>query len=124
MAVVSADHGAQAAHGEGQLQPPAAALEEAEQRVQQLEEELTKLSTELAMARGVGAGDAELKRRAEEAYTGINDALSELRTNILLARDLAGQHQSTPDLTEAIQVSIDRAEDAKGMLRWLREVIE
>jgi hypothetical protein len=117
-----------------------------EARIHELEEELSKLATELALAQsqapahaGNGAAAqasggeevAEIKRRAEEAYTGINDALSELRTNIVLAKDLVAEHGAqVPDaeaartLTEAIQISMDRTEDAKGLLRALREVIE
>ena len=116
--------------------------ESPEARIQQLEEELAKLGTELALAQSSGNGHgnghhdaggdvANIKRLAEDAYTGINDALSELRTNILLAKDLVAQHgKAVPDadavrtLTEAIQVSMDRTEDAKGLLRSLREVIE
>ncbi|HEY2747947.1 MAG TPA: hypothetical protein VGL86_25165, partial [Polyangia bacterium] len=79
-----------------------------------------------------GHGDIEeIKRKAEEAYSGINDALSELRTNILLAKDLVAEHgRAVPDadaartLEDAINVSVDRTEDAKGLLRALREVIE
>jgi hypothetical protein len=73
----------------------------------------------------------EIKKKAEEAYSGINDALSELRTNILLAKDLVAEHgKAVPDhdaartLEDAINVSVDRTEDAKGLLRALREVIE
>jgi hypothetical protein len=93
-----------------------------EARIQQLEEELARLS---------GNGVAEIKKKAEEAYSGINDALSELRTNILLAKDLVAEHgKAVPDhdaartLEDAINVSVDRTEDAKGLLRALREVIE
>ncbi len=97
------------------------AHDEPEARIAALEEELAKLGTELAMSRS----DDDLKRRAEEVYTGINDALSELRTNILLARDLLVKHgPSVPTLAEAIQLSMDRTEDAKGMLRSLREMID
>jgi pSer/pThr/pTyr-binding forkhead associated (FHA) protein len=101
-----------------------------EARIHELEEELAKLATELAVAReapGGGGGNgvdvAEIKKRAEDAYNGINDVLSELRTSILLARDLA-QKGGAPELNEAIQSSVDRTEDAKGLLRTLREVIE
>src|SRR5581483_8004174 len=114
----------------------------------QLEEELSKLATELALAQeqaanasthaaagaqtnAGGADVAEIRKRAEEAYTGINDLLSELRTNVLLAKDLATEHgPHIPDadaaktLAEAIQISVDRTEDTKGLLRALREVIE
>ncbi|MGZ3407558.1 MAG: FHA domain-containing protein, partial [Polyangia bacterium] len=116
----------------------------AEARVHHLEEEVARLEKELAAAHaGGGAGAAtgngqqhvvqltEIKKKAEEAYSGINDALSELRTNILLAKDLVAEHgKAVPDhvaartLEDAINVSVDRTEDAKGLLRALREVIE
>jgi hypothetical protein len=109
--------------------------------VHQLEEEVARLERELqAHAGGGGAATAgnghvvqltEIKRRAEEAYSGINDALSELRTNVLLAKDLVAEHgKAVPDheavrtLEDAINVSVDRTEDAKGLLRKLREVVE
>ena len=115
----------------------------AEARVQHLEEEIARLEKELAAHAGSGGGAAatgngahsaqigEIKKKAEEAYSGINDALSELRTNILLAKDLVAEHgKAVPDhdaartLEDAINVSVDRTEDAKGLLRALREVIE
>jgi chromosome segregation ATPase len=110
----------------------------AEARVHQLEEEIARLEKQLssggAAATGNGAHTAqigEIKKKAEEAYSGINDALSELRTNILLAKDLVAEHgKAVPDhdaartLEDAINVSVDRTEDAKGLLRALREVIE
>ncbi|HWE29675.1 MAG TPA: hypothetical protein VHB97_16815, partial [Polyangia bacterium] len=116
----------------------------AEARVQHLEEEVARLEKELAAAHAGGAGGGaatgngahvvqigEIKKKAEEAYSGINDALSELRTNILLAKDLVAEHgKAVPDhdaartLEDAINVSVDRTEDAKGLLRALREVIE
>jgi chromosome segregation ATPase len=114
----------------------------AEARVHQLEEEIARLEKELAARGGSGGGApatngahaeqiGEIKKKAEEAYSGINDALSELRTNILLAKDLVAEHgKAVPDhdaartLEDAINVSVDRTEDAKGLLRALREVIE
>ena len=114
----------------------------AEARVHQLEEEIARLEKELAARGGSGGGApatngahaeqiGEIKKKAEEAYSGINDALSELRTNILLAKDLVAEHgKAVPDhdaartLEDAINISVDRTEDAKGLLRALREVIE
>jgi chromosome segregation ATPase len=113
----------------------------AEARIHQLEEEVSRLEQELAARGGIAATTGngqqhivqltEIKKKAEEAYSGINDALSELRTNILLAKDLVAEHGSAvPDhdaartLEDAINVSVDRTEDAKGLLRALREVIE
>jgi chromosome segregation ATPase len=111
----------------------------AEAKIHQLEEHVLELEAELVRlkksAGGAGGGNghdiAAIKKKAEEAYSGINDALSELRTNILLAKDLVAEHgRSVPDhdaartLEDAINVSVDRTEDAKGLLRALREVIE
>ncbi|HEX6837483.1 MAG TPA: FHA domain-containing protein, partial [Polyangia bacterium] len=106
----------------------------AEARVHQLEEEIARLEKELGARAPVSNGQnvvVEIKKKAEEAYSGINDALSELRTNILLAKDLVAEHgKAVPDhdaartLEDAINVSVDRTEDAKGLLRALREVIE
>jgi uncharacterized phage infection (PIP) family protein YhgE len=101
-----------------------------EARIQELEEELAKLATDLAMAHeakssnGAPDGGVEIRRHAEEAYHGINDLLSELRTSILLARDLIASGDTSASLKEAIQASVDRTEDAKGVLRTLKEVIE
>jgi chromosome segregation ATPase len=111
----------------------------AEERARKLAKELDKLRDELDQAKAAATtaqpagGNADLskiKKKAEDAYYGINDALSELRTNILLAKDLVAEHgnkvESTAKdtLNEAIQVSADRADDAKGLLRSLLEVIE
>ncbi len=113
---------------------------DAELRIGQLEEELANLGSELAIAKAElegaraaapasGESDQllrEIQRRAEEAYNGVNDALSELRTNVLLARQLVGElgaeSETTHALAAAISSSVDRAEDAKGILRVLREV--
>ncbi len=113
---------------------------DAELRIGQLEEELASLGSELAIAKaelegaraeGPQQGSSselvrEIQRRAEEAYNGVNDALSELRTNILLARRLVGElgadSAAKSELAAAISTSVDRAEDAKGILRVLREV--
>jgi pSer/pThr/pTyr-binding forkhead associated (FHA) protein len=123
----------------------------AEARIAQLEGELAKLGAELALVRaaaeeeaptngvalaaGGGAaasGDSvEIRRRAGAAYAGINDALSELRTNILVARALVAEHKQAvrdPEaaraLEEAIAISVERTEACKGLLRNLREVVE
>jgi chromosome segregation ATPase len=113
----------------------------ADERARKLARELDKMRDELDAAKAAaiqaqpaGGGSspdlAKLKKKAEDAYYGINDALAELRTNILLAKDLVAEHGSRVEATakdtlnEAIQVSVDRADDAKGLLRSLREVIE
>ena len=103
-------------------------------RVQELEAELQELGSQLAIARAAQgtAGSAELvmqlRSRAEDAYNAVNDALSQLRTNILLARRLVGElgndGEAAQSLRAAIAASIDNTEDAKGVLRSLREVVE
>ena len=105
-----------------------------DERVHQLEEELAELGTQLALARAELDGDGtparmtQLRSRAEDAYNAVNDALSQLRTNILLARRLAGElgtdGETAQSLRAAITASIDSTEDAKGVLRALREVVE
>jgi chromosome segregation ATPase len=111
----------------------------AEERARKLARELDKLRDELDAAKnaaaqaqpaGGGVDLSKIKKKAEDAYYGINDALAELRTNILLAKDLVAEHGNRVEATakdtlnEAIQVSADRADDAKGLLRSLLEVIE
>jgi chromosome segregation ATPase len=111
--------------------PNEAKLHQLEEEVSRLERELRAAQQRAASSNGHGGDIEEIKRKAEEAYSGINDALSELRTNILLAKDLVAEHgRAVPDadaartLEDAINVSVDRTEDAKGLLRALREVIE
>jgi chromosome segregation ATPase len=115
----------------------------AEERARKLARELDKLRDELDSAKTAAANAQaqhasggnnsdmpKIKKRLEDAYYGINDALAELRTNILLAKDLVSEHghkvepTAKDTLNEAIQVSADRADDAKGLLRSLLEVIE
>jgi uncharacterized protein (DUF3084 family) len=145
----SAEQAKQSAHPQ-LMDSTAEVMVPAEARLQHLEDEVARLERELAAAHaqskssagaaaatgggdhnGAGALVVEIKHRAEEAYSGINDMLSELRTNILLAKDLVAEHgSSVPDhaavrtLEDAINVSVDRTEDAKGLLRKLREVVE
>ena len=105
-----------------------------ESRVRALEEELAQLGSELALARAELEGNGsngladEVKRRAHAAYESVNDALSQLRSNILLAKklvgELGGDSETARSLSAAIAASIDSAEDAKGVLRGLREVAE
>jgi pSer/pThr/pTyr-binding forkhead associated (FHA) protein len=112
----------------------------AEERARKLARELDKMRDELDAAKAAaiqaqpaGGNNVDLskiKKKAEDAYYGINDAIAELRTNILLAKDLVAEHgrhvepTAKDTLNEAIQVSADRADDAKGLLRALLEVIE
>ena len=147
MANATAEQAQQAAHPQ-LMDSTSEVVVPAEARLQHLEDEVTRLERELAAAQAAHGGQnataasatagngssaiiVEIKHRAEEAYSGINDMLSELRTNILLAKDLVAEHgSSVPDhaavrtLEDAINVSVDRTEDAKGLLRKLREVVE
>jgi len=76
---------------------------------------------------------AAMAERAHEVYEAINDILSELRNNAVLADgefgDLAGQIEGqNPDsiriIKEAIDALVGNAEDAKGALRSLKELVE
>ena len=109
----------------------------AESRAADLEEDLRAAQKKLAAAAAAPAahpvnGDAgELKTKAKEVYEGINEALSELRTTILTAKGLFGEIAPTVKdedargaIVEAIKTSMERAEDAKGLLRGLRELAE
>jgi hypothetical protein len=108
----------------------------AEARAAQLEAELKRLQAEAAaaVAGAAGGGDghtAELKQRAREVYDGINEALSELRTTILTAQGLFGEvssnignDETSQAIADAINGSMDRTEDAKGLLRSLKELAE
>ena len=106
-------------------------LKEAETRIRELEIKLAAQPAAApapsAAAPPSGGGDAALKQRVEEVYHGINDILSELRTSVLLAKDLVAEHKpadpaAAQSLTDAVQSSVDKTEDAKGLLRSLREV--
>ncbi len=108
----------------------------AEIRIRELEEELSLLGSDLAIARAEleasaptngTAGIAEIQRRAEAAHDGVNDALSELRTHVLLAQrlveELGADGEATRSLKDAITASVERTEEAKNVLRTLREVV-
>jgi pSer/pThr/pTyr-binding forkhead associated (FHA) protein len=116
--------------------------DDAEVRIAQLEEALAALGSELAITKAEldqarerpvlrgseGEQLREIQRRAEDAYHGVNDALTDLRKNILHARQLVGELGADSDaarsLAAAIALSVDSAEDAKGILRTLREVVD
>jgi hypothetical protein len=70
---------------------------------------------------------------ATEVYEDINDILSELRNNVLLVQgefgDLHGglegqKEESIRIISDAIEALVGGAEDAKGILRRLRELVE
>ena len=74
---------------------------------------------------------AEMKHVATDAYDGINDALSELRMAIVLAQETFNKMERTlPDkevgrkLRDAIDETMNRADEAKGHIRSLRSLIE
>jgi predicted nucleic acid-binding Zn-ribbon protein len=85
-----------------------------------------------AVVSEAAAGDGiseDMRARAQEVYDGINLALSELRQLIMTAEGLFGQHgQRIPDaavrkkIAEALSNSVDRTEEAKGLLRGLKEL--
>ena len=74
---------------------------------------------------------AELKHVATDAYDGINDSLSELRMSIVLAQETFNKMERTlPEkevgrkLRDAIDETMNRADEAKGHIRSLRSLIE
>ena len=83
-----------------------------------------------------GGGDAErilteVKAIAATAYDGINVALSDLRLSIAQCQETFVRMERTlPDrdaarkLRDAIESTMDRADEAKGHVRSLRSVIE
>ena len=74
---------------------------------------------------------AEMKHVATDAYDGINDSLSELRMSIVLAQETFNKMERTlPDkevarkLRDAIDETMNLADEAKGHIRSLRSRIE
>lgn len=74
---------------------------------------------------------AELRTVASDAYDGINDALSELRLSIVMAQETYAKMERTladkdaaRKLRDAIEQTMDRADEAKGHIRSLRSLIE
>ena len=68
--------------------------------------------------------------KATEVHDGINDVLSELRNNIVLiqnefaemAKEDSGD--SARIIRETLEALLGNAEDAKGVLRSLKELVE
>lgn len=119
----------------------------AETRTGELERSLGELRTELDTARsqvgaGATAGEAAtaggaspevleaIRGKAVEVYENINDVLSDIRNNLKLVHSdftgLAGERtdDSVRIIFETLQTLIDSAEDAKGVVRGLRELAE
>ncbi|HKE17918.1 MAG TPA: FHA domain-containing protein [Kofleriaceae bacterium] len=73
---------------------------------------------------------AALVDRAIEVHDGINDVLSELRNNAMILHDefAKGPAERSPEssriMREAIEALLGQAEEAKGVLRRLRELVE
>jgi hypothetical protein len=71
-----------------------------------------------------------LRNKAVEVYESINDVLSDIRNNLRLVHSdftgLAGERNddSVRTIFETLQALIDSAEDAKGVVRGLREIAE
>jgi DNA repair exonuclease SbcCD ATPase subunit len=77
---------------------------------------------------GGGGGGDEIKEKANEAASNVNDVLSELRVNLSVVRDefqaFAGNGSDARIRTilDAIEAAAGQAEDMKGVLRSLREL--
>ena len=109
-----------------------------QKRLQALSDELNAARAESERLRGAPAAPtaeevAALRARAVEVFEAINDFMSELRGNILVARDefdaLRGAGQIQPDertttILEAVRSAVGQTEDIKGALRGLRALGE
>lgn len=77
-----------------------------------------------------GRNPATIKDRAIEVHDAINDVLSELRNNAQILHDEFGRgpselsSQSFRIMGDAIEAVLGQAEEAKGVLRKLRELVE
>ncbi len=138
----------QAAASEGDKADEVAAyrdeLGRAEQRVAELEAQARELREALSAAEaraetpptgpsaGIegpqgGAADA-IRDRAEQVYQEINDILSEVRNNVVLVQGEFGEiarersDESSRMIAETLESLLGSAEDAKGILRGLREL--
>ncbi len=73
---------------------------------------------------------AKIKDRAIEVHDGINDVLSELRNNAMILNEEfhKGAAERSDDsvriMRDAIEALLGQAEEAKGVLRSLRELVE
>jgi pSer/pThr/pTyr-binding forkhead associated (FHA) protein len=144
-AAPSGGGGAAAKKAEEERDEAVAAKSRAESKAQKLEDELKKAKAALDAAKAdstppegtalpeaaAAGGGLDLRARAQEVYDGINEALSELRTTILTAKGLFGEvgprisdEDMRKALGDAIANSMDRTEDAKGLLRGLKELAQ
>lgn len=80
-----------------------------------------------------GGGDelvAAIRDRAMDVYEEVNDILSEIRNNVrLISGEFADMTRGSSEdsvriISDTIQTLIDSAEDAKGIVRALRELAE
>lgn len=122
-----------------ELSAAAAQLAEAQARQKELEQKAASAQTGGAAASaqtgnaGGGAEQAvaELKAVAASAYDGINDALSELRLAIVMAQNTfektersIADRDAAKTVRDAIEQTLERAEEAKGHIRSLRSLID
>ena len=76
-----------------------------------------------------GGDMEEIAAKANEVYEGINDLLSELRNNLMVVQGEFGEYskEDTGDsarmISDTIETLVGNAEDAKGILRGLRELL-
>jgi hypothetical protein len=73
---------------------------------------------------------ATIKDRAIDVHDAINDVLSELRNNtVILQEEFAREPSARTDesvriMSDAIDAIVGQSEEAKGVLRRLRELVE
>jgi hypothetical protein len=77
-----------------------------------------------------GANPATIKDRAIDVHDSINDVLSELRNNAMILHEEFSRKppersgDSSRIMGDAIEAVLAHAEEAKGVLRKLRELVE
>ncbi len=90
----------------------------------------SKLKDPDSTAVRISAAPPELLDKTIEVHDGINDSLSEIRNNLLLIQGefetFAGgdSSESSRTIADTLKVLVGNAEEAKGVLRSLKELIE
>lgn len=133
----AADHAATVARLESELAAAKEAGAQQAQQAQQASEPVPVAETSAAedAAAAEAAAEAarvaaEIRTRAGEVHDQVNDVLSELRQNLLLVQGEfstpPGERSGDSDrmIHETLDALIGNAEDAKGILRTLRQLAE
>ncbi|HTE56144.1 MAG TPA: FHA domain-containing protein [Kofleriaceae bacterium] len=122
------------AAAEGELRTARAEMEVARRRPTSTRQQAVEVpdgdDVERTAVVSFGRNPAKIKDRAIEVHDGINDVLSELRNNAMILNEefLKGPSERSPEssriMKDAIEALLGQAEEAKGVLRSLRELVE